>query len=1759
MRRFLADIAGVDSNRVHLVTGQRIVPALDQIATDESTFDDLSRIESEKEASTSRYNALAGSAKARAIRNLFVGDQTKAPVAKLSRVNALLFGTGSANTRKQQVQSLKWLDLLTRTRNETSEGKPGDSFLPLRAHLFHQTLSGLWACADRNCPLRSGSLESESWSFGQVYLEPRKHCDCGCPAYELVTCSGCGTSLLLAGITAEGLVTHLRQHQALDEFELETERAGDEESDDEQRSEVTAQQRLLLINRELEHVGAIDIDRASRIMGDPTDQSVRVHAFEDVGNLTCPVCQARESKKVELFRASRLGAPFLIGTIMPTLLEYAPDGEKPADNTWRGRRLLTFNDSRQGTARLAAQLQQDAERNRIRSLVYHIALQYSRDGAAGGNENLRTEIERLIAIQAATPNPALERLIDEKTDELNKLSESEPIGFEKLAQQLTIQGGDFQQMQSHYARFSPGTFGEAAGATELAKTFLIREFGRRPKRQNNLESMGLIAVRYPALQTITQMPASAAHASGFELEDWRDFLKICLDFFVRANGGLAIAPAWRKWLGIPFPQRFLIGRDELDAARNQRRWPRARRGGLLVRLISYVIAADVNTSEGEDRVDALLEDAWNELITRGLLQSAGDGRMLPLERLAFAPLERGWVCPVTRRVLDTTLKGVTPYLPEKPTDDTSLCEAVDLPLYNKPFGGETDELLRIDRGRDWLSGSEKVKHLRDQGLWSDLNDRVIELSPYFTTAEHSAQQDSKTLVRYESEFKKGRINLLSCSTTMEMGIDIGGISMVAMNNVPPHPANYLQRAGRAGRRKESRSVAMTLCKSNPHDQSVFSDSRWAFDTTLPAPRVSLDSRVIVQRHANSMLLSRFLLNRLQGNEQTKLTCGLFFLDNPSLATDFAAWCRSFVEGENELTDGLHQLVKYSICEGQNLNRITDEAAQLIDEISGKWVKEWEQLEAEEAEIVNDVGENSPASRALRIHKERHVGEYLLRELATRGFLPGYGFPTNIAPFDNLTVVQYLREKRNGREDNRYQRRELASRDVVTALREYAPGSDVVIDGLVYRSAGITLNWHIPADQQDIREIQDIRFVWRCRRCGASGSTHNLENARTCESCGARNENTDVVEFLEPAGFAVDFYQEPGNDITSQQFIPVESPWIDVDGEWLSLPNRKLGRFRVSNRGHIFHQSRGINGTGYALCLECGRSEPMLPDGALPSVFGSPHRKLRRSRDESGICPGSANPWKVKQGISLGHEGWTDVLELQLRSESGEWLNDKVAATTLAVALRDSLASAIGIQSAELGCEIKPSRLEVGGYCQSILIFDRFAAGYASDAERFMNGLFRSAREQLECASDCDSSCPQCVLDYDQRFAIEMLNRHVAKKFLSDVWLGSLRLPEELAFFGPASCLEPHPISESVWRVVGQGNNCGVRLFAVGPVSEWDISPSPLRELAYRVAGHGSKVEIVVSSDVRGLEASDRYVLASLADHPQIELRELAAPACAGNGWIIAETLDSPVTRWAVESDGALIFSPAWGERPGAIVKLEGGSERSDSTGRPLSPEAIRPALEIGDREVMIHHEIDGPVAGFGLRFWRKIIAEHSATYELLANLSISVVRLSYSDRYLLSPISVSLLAEIIKGLKTSVGPGQWDINSFVIRTTRNMNDDGGWNPNRLWSNWPDSNVRDEVMRSMFRGLDATATIDVFDRNMMEHGRILEVELADGRQLTVRLDQGVGYWQIPRSTSRQLGYFNFYNADIGQQASSLQSLAVRVEGQTMPTQVFVKVR
>ena len=564
-----------------------------------------------------------------------------------------------------------------------------------------------------------------------------------------------------------------------------------------------------------------------------------------------------------------------------------------------------------------------------------------------------------------------------------------------------------------------------------------------------------------------------------------------------------------------------------------------------------------------------------------------------------------------------------------------------------------------------------------------------------------------------------------------------------------------------------------------------------------------------------------------------------------------------------------------------------------------------------------------------------------------------------------------------------------------------------------------------------------------------------------------------------------------------------------------MSNPELGRFRSTATGHVFNHSKGIHGTGYALCLACGRAEPMQPSGELPHVFRNPHKKLRRAKDEESFCP--ADDWKIKQNISLGHELHTDIFELQLKNTDGIWLNDRIAARTIAVALRDSLAELIGVQASELGCEVKPGQPEEGGLCQSILIFDHFAAGYSSRAESFISDLFQGAFNKLNCPRNCDSACPHCVLDFDQRFAIDSLDRHVALQWLNTEWLHNFQLPEEYAYFGSSSFPEYRNISQAIRYSVSKNACTGVRFYTGLPVSSWDISISPLRMLAYALAGQNIEVEIILpESALAELDFIDRYILAGMAEHPNIGFASAVKPVNLGKGLLIAETLCGKVrSGWARADESALLFGQHWGKGDAEELLVKGDASLSSSViFTKLDTEKLRPAFsESNDRVLQVHQELNGPVKGFGDRFWELVALNHPASKELLADREMSVKSVRYTDRYLKSPLTATLFMECIGGLRKIVGTDRWGQTSVSLVTLSISTP--RWsskNSQVIWDDWQDDQTREQVIKQGL-GQDGIR-VSVFNKKIrhIEHGRILTVEFTSGDKVVLALDQGLSYWQ-----------------------------------------------
>lgn len=1752
LRKFLADIGGVPPEQVHVVQGHRDIPRLSEQTQDieQDTPAFISAIDHGQEQSAVRYQHLEASQTARHLRSLFIADGQSKPqsLSKLTRAAGIPLK-----------QLLSWLDLMSGTKNAE-----GLSFLPLRAHLFHNVIPAIRACVDKHCKHKADTaLAHDEWPFGMVYLEDRTHCSCGAPLMPLVSCEECNESFLQTSTTSQGKLIDKSQ-QEVDEFSLDE----DQPDTDEQTNDAELSSHSLITNRIVGNSYTEYLERATQKLklDGPKDDYIKLQVFRSSQN-ECPCCGASISGR-SLLRPARIGTPFTLSTVIGTLLEFCPPDPVPAGKPFQGRKLISFTDSRQGTARIAVKLQQDSERNRIRGLVYHHLLQAQPANTLTAEDE--QDLAELLQLQAENKlgrrEEKLLKLLIEQQAEAQKGAE---ISWTDMVNHLAATSELQMGMLDYYHDLAPKTFGKQ-DSVALASMLLAREFYRRPKRANSLETLGLVQVVYPKLASITSTPTK--WPSHQTVESWRTYLKTLLDFFIRENSILNVDRRWQSLIGSRIYCKWVMPPTSDDKREKlpgrYTRWPAVNSVHAMQSRAILLLCKAFNWSPTlhQDQIDAILRDAWHALTQQAkLLISTGEGYQLDLKDLSFRLPEEVYLCPVTRRFIDSPFEQLSPYTPR--TDREMVVKVVPYSLPKPP-----EALLHVpgDEGRlairDWLNTQPEIQRMRDSALWSDVTDLINEGGNYFRAAEHSAQQPKNKLDKYEAQFKTGKLNLLSCSTTMEMGVDIGGISVVAMNNVPPHPANYLQRAGRAGRRREGRSLALAVCKNTPHDQSVFNNPLWPFTTAMRMPKVSLQSPELIQRHINAWLLSHWLKNVVAAEEIKSMTAGAFFLNNEmpmSLATRFCLWCNNQAQmTEPFIAKAIKDITRRSILDSAPKSERLKQASQRLAEIA----QSWKQDHAASYVQLQQIGDKKAAAyRAMDAQLNRIEKEYLLSELADRRFLPGYGFPTDIVSFDNRCMQTLTFDEKGPREDNRARYRSLATRDRITGLREYSPGSELVMDGLVYKSSGITLNWHSPASAENVKELQLFKKAWRCRHCGASDTAMNPGPEIHCQACGSQIDCSDIREYLVPAGFAVDFFDDPHNDISQLQYVPVNTPWLDIPASWIYLANPALGMFRASQESQLFHYSSGANQHGFAICLECGKAEPMLayPDPSastneqyLPAIFRekSKHRKLRGGKNDNGdnICPGSLNSWKIKQNIHLGHDSLTDALELVLRNpQNGEFLNDDVTGYSIAVALREAIAGSLGIQTEELGCDCHPIRVE-GQAARAIRVFDLRSGGYATLAAEQLNDpeLWLRVIERLsQC--NCSHACQHCLLSFDTRFEADRLNRHAALEWINHTWLTGLALPAPLQVFGPHSQAEITTLHEAVERTITQDDSPKtIAVYLLAPAEAWDLAVA--RRMRHQLhswerAGHQVQLHFLEST-FESLPTDQKEWLAKLAFNGiglglhksipalgELTLNITVQGSQANLAWA-SNNMDlvAPGHDWDLASAGSQIVRGCPPDLP--ISRELNTSELIPSK----SPELIK---------IEIANQLDGSLNGFAGRFWDHL-RDESGLLNNIFDGKDHITEVTYTDRYVCSPLVVNHLVNVIHELGVRCS------SNFAIRVLgRHYQKNDSRTPWQCRHDWLSSQERDEAIRQALEycGLEG----EVLSLHSLPHYRQLQLQLNSGKRLTIQFDQGLSYWEADRSEKSYRLKFDFSADSLGEELIDRMQCRVAAAGDEN-TQIFVSI-
>ncbi len=1714
LRNFFGDLTGGSAGRVRVIGGAR-APA--PLATAPNGLELDSLLDAVRAREEIPYDTLASVRELRSLRDLLASD-----------------GMGLRDVRRHLAiaDSVPAEDLLGLLDAGARALRGGESFLPLRGHFLHRTQPGMWACANARCKGRAGALADEAWPFGPVFLERRTHCKhCNSVVFEIANCRDCGVPALTCeeSRSAEGVWTLCASRfdgdTTDDADELET-LEGDEESPE--AAQVAREQvvfRRLIVGpaaggtkppsvEDFFRPASVNLETGHVLEKGQAATVALVHP-DDRGRLRCPRCGAGPRAGREAFRSLRVGVPFYLNVAAPTLLDNTPGRDRGRSLPHRGRRLMTFSDSRQGTARFAVSAQLSAERNAVRSVLYHqlaLAAEKSSERSRLSTDE-RKELDELddLADQASLP-PFLES----RRTRLRARGAQDSIGgpatlsWEEARRRLASSKDMNPWMRDRWRDL----MANQASEEEIAEFCLYREFLRRPRRANSLETLGLAALDYKEIESLGDRRRPAPwRARELPTAEWRTFLAVALDHMVRANGAVELPEGYWRWLGVPWRARYIKGpHADLPPDGRVIRWPQIRKRASrsrLVRLLSTYLGLSPDVQADADAINEVLLAAWQQISS--LLAESELGFQLDLKRAAvLRDVRAGWRCPVTRRVLPRALGGITPYLLDSEGSGLSRCDRVTMPRLPCGFWRDGDGREWSEAEIDaWLQEDDLVREARRQGVWGDMNDRVARRAPYFVVVEHSAQLSSERLQEYEERFKEGNVNLLSSSTTMEMGVDVGGLTAVCMNNAPPSPSNFVQRAGRAGRRGEGAAASLTVCPATPHGEAVFRDPMWPFRASVAPPRVALDSERIVGRHVNSLLLGRFL----SGQDAHRLTSGWFFeaasSETYSPARRFATWLRR--GARDEVTRAVRSLTQRTVLAGRAAPRLLDAAAVQIETIIDRWTLELQALREQQREDA-DRGDNDRSVVQLAIERqlERLRDEYLLAELIARRFLPAYGFPTGVVPFVT-TTWQSVRQSasRRARTEGRFgTRRGYPSRQLGIAVREYSPGAGIVLDGRVYESGGVTLNWHIPAGEADVRETQAFKRFWRCGRCGEVGAAgHPVER---CPSCGS--ENLGRWEYLEPAGFAVDLNYKPHNDLTKLPYVPVEGPLISAAGaEWVDLP-AGLGRYRHGPEGRVFHRNRGSRQHGFAVCLRCGRAaeETSADARELPSELKA-HPRLRGSSRGNPLCEGNDSDWAIKRRVWLGGEQRTDVFELRLQAvETGLPINDEVEAYTIAVALRSALAGFLGVDVRELGCATQRVRSREGSTGRAIFLYDTASggAGYAAAAARQIVDLLKAARRKLECPRQCDSACHGCLLSFDTQYRADQLDRHRAASVLSESALRRLDLPDRMKRFGAGTRLETRGLCTAIGQELSRPGMNRLRVHLGGPLEDWDVEDWRLAPDLVRWRADDVDVELLIPEEApEGLDSAVASSLASLVEVSGVRLLVgRLQPSVRGLAVEVGGAADS--VRWAVIDEDGRAPGPDWGSgaERGMCVKVVSSEPLLDAVAVvELRAATLRRTPEGSVEEVLVASDLNGSAGGFGTRFWELVKSKAPGLRrQLQVGGPISEIR--YVDRYVRHPLTVRLLMEVASALTPEGGK-----RPRLAVQSANYDLDHAW-PHRIHHAWPLASDRDGVGDALAGLRGFGPRFGTVAPRHLPHAREFEIRWASGYSVALRLDHGFGYWE-----------------------------------------------
>lgn len=583
----------------------------------------------------------------------------------------------------------------------------------------------------------------------------------------------------------------------------------------------------------------------------------------------------------------------------------------------------------------------------------------------------------------------------------------------------------------------------------------------------------------------------------------------------------------------------------------------------------------------------------------------------------------------------------------------------------------------------------------------------------FYTEEHTAQIDTDEAEDRQDAFKNGQINLLSSSTTFEVGVDLGDLDVVFLRNVPPEPFNYTQRVGRAGRR-DTAGFALTYCRRNSHDLHYYEDPKErAVKGEARPPLVHIENPKIIMRHITAAALAAFF--KKPGNAERFHSVSKFIGDLS--ADELAAEFRAFCQAETPLHRALKAIVPkgaqraVGLRDGSWIDKIAGEGSRLHDGVSGL-VNDIRDLKRYETEFAQ--ARDYSAARRVQGRLKALLDERTLEFLSRKAILPKYGFPVDTVELETL-----------GGSQSSYGI--SLQRDMSQAIAEYAPGNKIVANKKVWESSGIRL---IPGKTPPIKHY----------RYDDSGMFEQwLEKPQ--DASGGR-----IGKYLTPAwGFLTELGYRPIEPQRRTERLYTTRPFFGgFEGDNEPEPVSMGGGVTVTAAapGSLFILSEGRSRAGFHVCLACGRhSEKREPT----------HKTLYNSD-----CAARMDRY------SYGYELATDVVRLSFPMLTGYY-----EAHSLGYALLLGAAEATGAPETDMNVAVSRA---AGTLESSIILYDNVPGGAGLVERLSMPGVFditlRNAKRRVQGGCGCDSSCYGCLRSYRNQFVHPHLNRKTALAFLN---------------------------------------------------------------------------------------------------------------------------------------------------------------------------------------------------------------------------------------------------------------------------------------------------------------------------------------------------------------------------------------------------------